>query len=70
VRIYTVSAFTIDLMLQAAVWPWVDSDSNRNEYQESSCGKGRPVRKADNLTAICESNLTGVTEEIYQIVFS
>jgi hypothetical protein len=27
----------------------------RNEYQESSCGgKGRPARKADNLTAKCE----------------
>jgi hypothetical protein len=28
--------------------------SNRNEYQESSWGIGRPARKADNLTAICE----------------
>jgi hypothetical protein len=29
---------------------------NRNEYQESSWGgKERPARKADNLTAICES---------------
>jgi hypothetical protein len=26
---------------------------NRNEYQESSWGKGRPVKKADGLTAIC-----------------
>jgi hypothetical protein len=35
--------------------PVVDSASNRNEYQESSWGgKIRPVRKADNLTAICE----------------
>jgi hypothetical protein len=25
-----------------------------NEYQESSGGKARPVRRADNLTAICE----------------
>jgi hypothetical protein len=33
----------------------VDSDSNRNQYQKSSWGlKGRPARKADNLTAICE----------------
>jgi hypothetical protein len=31
---------------------------NRNEYQESSWGgKGRQVRKADNLTAICEPTL-------------
>jgi hypothetical protein len=35
--------------------PGVDSASNRNEYQESSLGViGRPARKADNLTAICE----------------
>jgi hypothetical protein len=27
---------------------------NRNEYQESSWGKERPARKADNLTTICE----------------
>jgi hypothetical protein len=36
--------------------PGVDSASNRNEYQESSCGVkgGLPERKAHNLTAICE----------------
>jgi hypothetical protein len=34
--------------------PGVDSASNRNEYQEYFWVKGRPVRKADNLTAICE----------------
>jgi hypothetical protein len=33
---------------------YVDSASNWNKYQESSSGKARPVRKADNLTAICE----------------
>jgi hypothetical protein len=32
----------------------VDSASNRNEYQESSWGKGWPTRKADNLTVIYE----------------
>jgi hypothetical protein len=32
----------------------VGSASNRNEYQESSWGKGRPACKADDLTAICE----------------
>jgi hypothetical protein len=34
----------------------VDSASSRNEYQKSSWGVkgGQPVRKALNLTAICE----------------
>jgi hypothetical protein len=27
---------------------------NRNEYLESSWGKGRPAREPDNLAAICE----------------
>jgi hypothetical protein len=32
------------------------TQTNKNEYQESSWegGKGRPARKTDNLTAICE----------------
>jgi hypothetical protein len=36
--------------------PGVDSASNRNYYQEFSCGvKGDgPARKANNLTAICD----------------
>jgi hypothetical protein len=35
--------------------PGVDSASNRNEHQKSSCeGTVRPTSKADNLTAICE----------------
>jgi formylmethanofuran dehydrogenase subunit E-like metal-binding protein len=34
--------------------PGVDSVPNRNEYQKSSWGKGRPARKADNFTAVCE----------------
>jgi hypothetical protein len=29
-------AFSIDLMIPAAQWPWVNSASNRNEHQESS----------------------------------
>jgi hypothetical protein len=36
--------------------PGVDPASNRNEYQEYSwwIKGGWPVRKAENLTAICE----------------
>jgi hypothetical protein len=48
--------FSIDLISQLHYGPGVDSTSNRNEYQESSwVGEGRPARKAENLTAICES---------------
>jgi hypothetical protein len=38
--------FSIDLLLPAALWTWVDSTSKRNEYQESSWGVqgGRRVR--------------------------
>jgi hypothetical protein len=53
-----VTGFSIDQILPSPQWPWVDSASNRNEYQESSRGGGgewRPARKSDNLTAICES---------------
>jgi hypothetical protein len=40
---------------QSSNSPGIDSASNRNEYQESFWrGKGRPARKADKLTAICE----------------
>jgi hypothetical protein len=45
----------LTLSFQPHYGPAVDAASNRNEYQESSWGgKGRPARKADNLTAICE----------------
>jgi hypothetical protein len=48
----------IDLILEAALGPGVDSTSNRNEYQESSWrDKARPTRGVDNLTAICETIL-------------
>jgi hypothetical protein len=47
--------FQLSWSFQSHYGPGVDSASNRNEYQESSWGKGgRPARKADNLTAICE----------------
>jgi hypothetical protein len=48
--------FSIYLILPAAICPEVDSAFNRNEYQESSwrIKGGRPVHKADKLTAICE----------------
>jgi hypothetical protein len=47
--------FSIDLILAAALWPWVDSVSSRNDYQESLWGRNdRPTRKGDNLTALCE----------------
>jgi hypothetical protein len=32
--------FSVDLILPAALWPGVDSASNRNEYQETSWGGG------------------------------
>jgi capsule polysaccharide modification protein KpsS len=38
--------------------PWVYSACNRNEYQKKrnnvSADRARPVRRADNLTVICE----------------
>jgi hypothetical protein len=47
---------SIYLILQPHYGPEVDSSYNTNEYQEYFLGvKGRPVRKADNLTAIYES---------------
>jgi len=30
--------FFIDIILPIALWPWVDSASNRNEYQEDFLG--------------------------------
>jgi hypothetical protein len=34
--------------------PGFGSSSNRNEYQESSWGRGQRARRPDNLTANCE----------------
>jgi hypothetical protein len=47
--------FSIDIFFQLHYGLGVDSAFNRNEYQESSWGKGRLAREADNLTAICEA---------------
>jgi len=33
-----VSGFFIDIILPIALWPWVDSASNINEYQEYFLG--------------------------------
>jgi hypothetical protein len=50
--------FLIYLILPAALWPWIDTASNRIEYQESpgrgGGGDGLPALKTDNFTAICE----------------
>jgi hypothetical protein len=50
-----VDFFQLTKSFQPHYGPGVDSASNTNEYQEPSWGKSRPARKADNLTAICES---------------
>jgi hypothetical protein len=56
----TIKAYsTRYLILPIALGPGVYSSSDRNEYQKHKklCFWGvkqRPVRRADNLTAICE----------------
>jgi hypothetical protein len=48
----------MNLILPAALGPGVYSASNGKEYQEEKVmflgSRARPVRKADNLTTICE----------------
>jgi hypothetical protein len=60
--------FSVYLILPAALGPEVYSASNRNKYQKERkiflCSKARPVRKADNLTAIradCLYNVGSLT---------
>jgi hypothetical protein len=51
-----IGFFQFILSFQPHYGPGVDSVSDRNKYQESSCGGGktRPERKTDSLSAICE----------------
>jgi hypothetical protein len=50
--------FSIYLILPAVLGPGAHSASNRNEYQKQKImflgNRVRPVRRADNLTAISE----------------
>jgi hypothetical protein len=47
--------FSNYLVLLAALGPGIYSASNKNEYQQIFLwSNGWPVRRADNLTAICE----------------
>jgi hypothetical protein len=50
--------FSVYLILPAAPDPGIYSASNRNGYQKQKNNllgsRALPVRKADNLTAICE----------------
>jgi hypothetical protein len=55
----SLNVFQLTYSFQPHYGPEVDSASNGNEYQEYSWnilgGKGRPARKADNLTVISET---------------
>jgi hypothetical protein len=48
-------------ILPAALGPGVNSASNKNEYQKQKlmflASSARPVCRADNLTALCETTV-------------
>jgi hypothetical protein len=45
----------VDLILPAALWPGGSTQPlTEMSIRNLLAGKGRPARKADNLTAICE----------------
>jgi hypothetical protein len=47
----------ISLSYFAGILAALDSAFNKNEYQESSWGRKRPARTADNLAVIYEPNV-------------
>jgi hypothetical protein len=49
--------FLIYLILKAAIWPWVDSASNRNKYKKPSCGVKRGRRISLTTSPPSESRL-------------
>jgi len=50
--------FFIDIILRAALWPWVDLASNRNEYQEYFLrGKGGLCLGLATLISSCAASL-------------